>query len=165
VTARDVRLREVAEADLPILFENERDPEANRMAAFPPRDWEAFTAHWRKVLANQTNLARTVLVGGRVAGNVGSWDEGGVRHVGYWIGREFWGRGVATRALSALLDEDRARPVRAHVVKHNVGSIRVLEKCGFTLVGEDRAPVREPEEPVEEVVYELGSIVPSGDAS
>src|SRR4051812_8284449 len=128
-------LREVVEADLPVFYEHQRDPEAAAMAAFPPRDRDAFMAHWTKMLANDSLLTRTVVSDGEVAGNIGCWEADGRMLVGYWIGREFWGRGLATRALAELLDMVDARPLHAYVVKSNVASIRVLEKCGFVEVG------------------------------
>lgn len=128
----DVRLRPVAPDDLPIFFEHQLDPDATHMAAFPSRDRAAFDAHWAgNVLGNPTGFTRTILVNGKVAGNIGSWTDNGVRLVGYWLGRAYWGRGVATRALAAFLHEVGERPLHAHVATHNVGSIRVLEKCGF----------------------------------
>jgi RimJ/RimL family protein N-acetyltransferase len=155
VPAMDVVLREVTEEDLPIFFEHQRDPEANRMAAFPARDPDAFTAHWAKILADERNITRAVIADGKVAGNIGSWEQSGQRLVGYWIGREFWGRGVATLALSAFLSEVATRPLYAHVVTTNVASIRVLEKCGFTISAEDTASLEEPEDGVVEVVMKL----------
>ena len=130
-----VRLRDVREDDLPTLFEHQMDPQANRMANFDARDRDAFMAHWAKILEDETLLARTVMHGDAVAGNVVSWTHDGERDVGYWIGREHWGKGVATAALGALLAELQERPLFAHVAEHNVGSIRVLEKCGFSNVG------------------------------
>jgi RimJ/RimL family protein N-acetyltransferase len=128
-----VTLREVREEDLPIFFENQLNPEANRIGAFTPRDRDAFMGHWTRILADDTVLIRTVLAEGRVAGNVMSFERDGRRQVGYWIGREFWGRGVATDALLALLAEIDTRPLYACVAKQNVASIRVLEKCGFSV--------------------------------
>ena len=97
-------LRAVVDADVPIFFEHQRDPEASAMAAFPSRAYDAHMAHWAdKVLADETAVARTIVVDGQVAGNVVSWEADGRRLVGYWIGREFWGRGVATRAVAELL--------------------------------------------------------------
>jgi acyl-CoA synthetase (AMP-forming)/AMP-acid ligase II len=52
----------------------------------------------------------------------------------------------ATRALAELLAEVPGRPIHARVADHNLGSIRVLAKCGFSIVGEelhDGAPVKE----------------------
>lgn len=135
-TPIDVRLQDVAEGDLPVLFDQQRDPDANDMAAFPARDREAFEAHWQKILRDDAVKKKTILCDGRVAGYVVSFVQDGEQHVGYWIGREFWGKGVATRALAQFLTHVRARPVFAHVAKHNAASLRVLEKCGFTIVGE-----------------------------
>jgi len=129
----EVRLRGVTEVDLPVFFEHQRDPEANRMAAFPPRDRNAFMAHWTTILRDASVVARTVLLDGEVAGNVVAFDYEGRREVGYWIGRAFWGKGVATGALRAFLAEVTERPIYAGVAEANVASIRVLEKCGFTI--------------------------------
>jgi RimJ/RimL family protein N-acetyltransferase len=133
----DVILRGVLESDLSIFFEQQLDPVATEMAAFPSRERDAFMAHWAKILADPSNITKTILVDGQVAGNIGSFEQSGHREVGYWFGRQYWGQGVATRALAAFLDHVAVRPLYAHVVKHNLGSIRVLEKCGFTRCGEE----------------------------
>ena len=129
----EVRLRGVAEDDLPVFFEHQIDADANRMAGFPPRDRDAFMAHWNTILRDASVVVRTVLLDGQVAGNVVAFDFEGRREVGYWIGRTFWGKAVATRALRAFLEEATERPLYAGVAQHNVASIRVLEKCGFTI--------------------------------
>ncbi len=135
-----VTLREVRDDDLPIFFEHQRDPVANRMANFPPRDLDAHMAHWAKIMGDESLTAQTVEVDGVAVGNIGSWVQDGERDVGYWIGREHWGTGIATAALGAFLTIVEERPLFAHVVEHNVGSIRVLEKCGFSLVGQVTLP-------------------------
>jgi RimJ/RimL family protein N-acetyltransferase len=114
------------------------------MAAFEARDRNAFMAHWAGILNDGSVTTRTAIVEGKVAGNVVSWDQDGRREVGYWIGREFWGRGIATSALSAFLGEVATRPLYAYVATHNVASIRVLQKCGFTRLGEKTGPSEEP---------------------
>lgn len=131
-------LRDVKEEDLPILFEHQREPEAIRMAAFPARDHDAFMTHWRtNVLGNPSGKQKTIVVDGAVAGNIVSWEQDGKRLVGYWIAKAYWGRGVATAALTELVaDHEQTRPLYAYVATQNVGSIRVLEKCGFAPVGE-----------------------------
>jgi RimJ/RimL family protein N-acetyltransferase len=148
----------VREDDLPILFEHQLDPEANRMAAFRPRDRDAFMEHWKtRVLGDETVIAKTVLCDGQVAGNIVSFQSpgSGRREVGYWIGKEYWGRGVATRALSLLVDLVKTRPLYAVVAKHNVASIRVLEKCGFSMASEEIGPPDMPGGDVEEVLLKL----------
>ena len=134
----EVALRDVIDDDLPILFEHQQDPEAARMAAFRSRDRERFMAHWAGILTDPNLTAKAVIADGEVAGNILVFDgPTGEREVGYWIARELWGRGIASRALSLLLGEVETRPLFAGVAKHNVGSLRVLAKCGFTIVGEE----------------------------
>jgi RimJ/RimL family protein N-acetyltransferase len=128
-----IQLRNVEADDLPLFFEHQRDPIAVAMVAFNSRDRAAFDEHWAKLLADDSLLKKTVIVDGEVAGNIGSWTSEGKREVGYWIDRAFWGRGVATEALSAFLCLEPIRPLYAGVAKHNVASIRVLQKCGFQL--------------------------------
>jgi RimJ/RimL family protein N-acetyltransferase len=152
----EVVLRDVIDADLPALFEHQQDPEATRMAAFPSRDRETFMAHWAKIMADRTNILQTIVFDGQVAGNIVSWNQDGRREVGYWLGREFWGRGIATFALRSFLERMKMRPLYAHVAKRNIASRRVLEKCGFTLIGADRVLAEAPAEPVEEFIFKLG---------
>jgi RimJ/RimL family protein N-acetyltransferase len=152
----DVRLRDVAEADLPIFFEHQLDPDANRMAAFTARDRDAFMAHWARILGDESVITKTVVFDGHVAGNVLSFEQSGQPLVGYWIGKEYWGKGVATRALSEFLGYVKVRPLYARVAKHNAGSIRVLEKCGFKICDEDNALSDAPGDEVEEFLFVLG---------
>ncbi len=119
----------------------------------PARDREAFDAHWRRLLADDSLTKKTILYEGEVAGNVGCWEQEGRRLIGYWIGREFWGKGLATRALQELTGEVTLRPLHAWVATSNVASIRVLEKCGFVRVGSQeerrrRAALRATRQPL-----------------
>ena len=129
-----VFLREVEDGDLPLFFTWQADEESFLMAAVPSRDEEAFAAHWARNRSNAENTMRTIVADGVVVGNVLSWtgDEG--RMVGYWIGKAYWGQGIASAALRLYLDVERHRPLLATVVEHNAGSQRVLEKAGFKLV-------------------------------
>jgi RimJ/RimL family protein N-acetyltransferase len=143
-------LRGIVKTDLPTLYEYEHDPEATAMAAFSAREWERFQTHWERVWNNPKAVARAIMWEGQVAGNIGAWEQDGKWLVGYWIGREFWGKGVATAALRAMLEEVTERPIWAHVVAHNKGSQRVLEKCGFVVAGQEMG-----EDGVVEVLYRL----------
>ena len=134
-------MRPVRPDDLPIHFEHQRDPVSAALAAFPSRDRPAFDAHWARILRNDAVVARTIVHDGEVVGNVVSFLQDGDRQVGYWVAREHWGRGIATRSLALFLEEIRERPLWAHVARHNVGSLRVLEKCGFAVRGEDTIAV------------------------
>jgi RimJ/RimL family protein N-acetyltransferase len=146
----DSALRPVREVDLPAFYEHQLDPEATTMAAFPSRDRETFMAHWAKTLANPSARTWAIVSDGEVAGNIGCWEDDGQLFVGYWIGREFWGRGLATRALAEVARIVDARPLHAHVVKHNVASVRVLEKCGFVQIDEHTG-----DDGVVELLFEL----------
>lgn len=130
-------LRDVSEDDLLVFFEHQREPEANFMAAFPARDLAAFMDHWRvKVLGNSSVQKKTVVLDNEVAGNIESWEQDGRRLLGYWIGKNYWGRGIATAAVQEFLAQfEKTRPLYAYVASRNVGSIRVLEKCGFLRFG------------------------------
>lgn len=124
----NIRLRDVLQSDLPIFFEHQRDPEANQMAAFPARDEEAFYKHWAKIMANDTVYNQTILYNDQVAGSVLSFEMEGETEIGYWIGKEFWGKGITTEALKQFLGQIKKRPLFSHVAKHNLASKRVLEK-------------------------------------
>ncbi len=148
-----IHLRPVVESDLPILFAHQRECEANAMAAFPARDREAFMAHWKTILGNETLVAMTVVVDNCVAGHVGCWRQDVQRMVGYWIGKEYWGKGVATQMLSMFLRKVVDRPLYAYVTKHNLASIRVLEKCGFAFCEKTTAAFDESADGIEELAY------------
>jgi RimJ/RimL family protein N-acetyltransferase len=131
---RVVLLREVRDSDLPALFAYQADPVAAAMAGFPSRDRAAFDAHWARTRADPTCLVGAVVADDKVVGNIGSWDGEDGRELGYWIGQPHWGRGIASAAVGELLLLDPVRPLHAHVVAHNVASLRVLSTHGFTVV-------------------------------
>jgi RimJ/RimL family protein N-acetyltransferase len=129
-----VVLREVEPDDVAVFYEHQADAGASRLAAVPSRDLEAHVAHWATIMADPDVLIRTIVVEGAVAGQVLSFPRDGVREVGYWLGREYWGRGLASAALAEFLAIDRQRPLYGVVAEHNVASRRVLERNGFVLV-------------------------------
>jgi RimJ/RimL family protein N-acetyltransferase len=128
-----VRLRPVEPGDLPHIYAQQLDPESNRLAATVPRVGEAFDAHWAKVLADPANTNRAVLLDGAFVGYICCFPMDGQDHVGYWIDRAYWGKGVASRALQLLLGEVTKRPLVASAATSNGASVRVLQKCGFVV--------------------------------
>jgi RimJ/RimL family protein N-acetyltransferase len=132
----EIFIRDVIESDLPVLYEQQLDPDATAMAAFPSRDREAFMAHSAKIMASEVVIFKAIVFDGQVAGSLVSWIMDGEREVGYWLGKEYWGKGIATRALAEYVKIVKTRPLFAHVARHNIGSRRVLEKCGFKVIGE-----------------------------
>ncbi|QOC92538.1 GNAT family N-acetyltransferase [Micromonospora craniellae] len=154
----DLRLRPVAEDDLPEFFAHQLDPEANRMAAFgarDPGDRRAFAAHWVRILADPDIVARTVTVDGAVVGYVLAFPAAGRTEVSYWIDPARWGRGHATRALVALLGEVTRRPLYARTAVDNVASLAVLRRSGFAIRDTDRGYAPGRGHDVDEYVLEL----------
>ncbi|MFC9249413.1 GNAT family N-acetyltransferase [Streptomyces sp. NPDC057136] len=154
----DVTLREVRDGDLPLFFMYMSDPEATRVAAFTskdPTDRAAFDAHWARIRAAEHILMRTVLADEVVVGNTGVYGPPDNRQVTYWIDRPHWGRGLATAALRALLDLVPERPLHARAAADNLGSVRVLRKCGFVVTGRDSGFAEARGEEVAELLLTL----------
>src|SRR3954469_23928376 len=157
----DLTLREVRDEDLPLLFEQWADPVAAHMAAFTASDHmdrDAFERRWARQRADETALGRVIVVEDDVAGTIGSWGESGEREVTYWLGRSYWGKGIATEALTAFLAVDRSRPLHARVAFDNVASRRVLEKCGFRVVATERNVAEARSAEIEELVLRLDEV-------
>lgn len=125
-------LRDVSNDDLPIFYEHQLDPNATRMAAFPARDWDTHMAHWHKILRDETVVTKAILMGGEVAGtsSVGNKTASGKSDTGSEVTT---GARALPRSPSHSSCSLWTRPLYAHVAEHNVGSLRVLEKCGFTV--------------------------------
>jgi RimJ/RimL family protein N-acetyltransferase len=153
-----VTLREVDEADLDFFFEMEQDPEAVWMAAFTaenPADEEVFRSKWAGILNNEAIVSRTILYGDQVAGHVDKFEMFSEPAVSYWIGRQFWGRGIATQALALLLALVEERPLFARAAKDNIASLRVLQKNSFTITGEDKGYANARGAEIEEYILTL----------
>jgi RimJ/RimL family protein N-acetyltransferase len=139
----DVVLREVVDEDLDVPVVQQLDPEANHMAAFTspdPSDRHAFAARWRRIRGDSESLARAIAVDGELVGSIFRWRDPGLPgpEVSYWLGRAHWGKGIATRALEAFLLLVPERPLFGRCAADNVGSRRVLEKCGFVVEAEEQ---------------------------
>ncbi|MFI0168691.1 GNAT family N-acetyltransferase [Streptomyces sp. NPDC017095] len=153
----EIVLRAVQDGDLPVVRRQMTDPEAVRMAAFCPDgldDREAFAAYWKR-LRGTSHVLRAVLADGAVVGTAAVYGVPGEREVTYWIDRAYWGRGVATAALRALLAEVRDRPLYARAAADNAGSLRVLRKCGFRETARARGFANARGREIEEVVLVL----------
>lgn len=158
----ELLLRDIVSDDLPIFFEHQLNQEANYMAAFTAKDptnQEAFMVHWHRILADKTVIIQTIVFNGQVAGSVSSYENEGKPEVTYWLGREYWGKGIATWALTEFLaHHNKTRPICARVAEDNLGSRRVLEKCGFTTIGESRGFANARGQEIEELLLELGAV-------
>ena len=128
------------------------------MAAFigpDHMDRDAFVRRWERLRASDSILNRAIVADGEVAGTIGSWGEPDDRELTYWIGRNYWNRGIATAALTAFLAVDPNRPLNARVAQDNVPSLRVLEKCGFRVIGTDRGFAEARGDEIDEFVLRL----------
>jgi RimJ/RimL family protein N-acetyltransferase len=153
-----VALRPVEDSDLDALFDEMRDPESVRMAAFTarnPDDRSAFDAHMARVRSSPDITLRAVTQDGRLVGSIGSFVIEGDTEITYWIDRAAWGRGIASRALALFLDLMPVRPLHARAASDNTGSLRVLQRSGFEVTGTETsfAPARNAE--IEETILRL----------
>ncbi|HET6574087.1 MAG TPA: GNAT family N-acetyltransferase [Fimbriiglobus sp.] len=153
-----VRLRNVERDDLPQMYEMQLDPESNRLAETIPRSAEAFEAHWAHVLRDPSVTAKAILLGEKMVGNVSCFQRDGQANVGYWVSREHWGKGIASRALELLLLEVPTRPLYAHVATSNGASLRVLQKCGFVVERVQVSPATDRYPECEEAVLVLTGV-------
>ncbi len=154
----EVALRPIEDADLDALFEQMRDPESVRMAAFvaaDPDDRAAFDAHMARVRAAPDTINRAVTVDGRLVGSVASFVVDGDTEVTYWIDRSCWGQGIAGRALALLLDLVGTRPVFARAASDNVASLAVLRRAGFEIIGTEVSYANARHGEIEETILRL----------
>jgi RimJ/RimL family protein N-acetyltransferase len=112
-------------------------------------------AHWAKILGDDGIIIRTILFEGQVVGYVLTHGWLGEPEVTYWLGKEYWGRGLATQALAVFLRVQTIRPLLARAAKDNLASIRVLQKCGFVLTGETTGFANARGKEIEEVILTL----------
>lgn len=160
---RVVRLREVEASDLPTFFEHQQDRGALHMAAFTakdPADRAAFDAHWLKVMTNPRITARTIIVSGEesaneIAGHIMKFEMEARPEITYWLGREHWNKGIATEALSLFLREITIRPLFARAAIDNPASLRILNKCGFTIIARERGYANARKQEIDEALLQL----------
>ncbi len=154
----EVRLRNVQDKDLDIFFEHQQDIVSQQMAAFihkDPSDRTAFDAHWNKIMNNKEVIIKTILFEDQVAGHIAKFVMFDEPELTYWIGNEFWGKGIGTQGLKLFLEELSIRPIYARAASDNLRSIRVLEKCGFKITGHEKGFANARGKEIDEVVMEL----------
>jgi RimJ/RimL family protein N-acetyltransferase len=154
----DIALREIRDEDLDGIFDQMRDPDGVWMAAFTaedPDDRAFFDAHMARVRADPGVTMRAITRDGQLVGHVASFDRDGELEVTYGVDRSAWGQGVASRALDLLLQEVRTRPVHARAASDNLGSLRVLERAGFRIIGTNRDFAQARKAEIEETILRL----------
>jgi RimJ/RimL family protein N-acetyltransferase len=154
----EVVLREIEDGDLDGLFEQMRDAESVRMAAFvsrDPNDREAFDAHMARVRSTPGTRNRAITRDGLLVGSIASFVIEGDTEITYWIDRSVWGQGVASTALTLFLQEQQVRPLHARAASDNAGSLRVLQKAGFRVTGTEVAYANARGAEIEETILRL----------
>ncbi|MED3394933.1 GNAT family N-acetyltransferase [Bacillus wiedmannii] len=154
----NIILRNVIEDDLPIFFKHQQNCEANYMAAFTsidPSDRDSFTSHWNEILTDKDIMKQTIIFENNVVGHISRFEQFGEPEVSYWIGKEYWGKGIATKALREFLKYITIRPLYARAAKDNAGFLKVLGKCGFAINGEDSEYSNARGEDVEKFILTL----------
>lgn len=155
---QNIILRDVVESDLLIFFEQQLDEEANHMAAFTtedPADKDKFMNHMTLIRKNPGVTIKAILYDQKVAGHIACFKRCDLPEVSYWIGKEYWGKGIASTALKEFLNIISIRPLYARAVYDNAASIRVLEKCGFKISNKEKTFANARSKEVEEFVLIL----------
>ena len=153
-----VKVRPTTEEDLNVLFHFQLDEEANYMAAFTPKqplDLEAYLTKYRPFLDDPTINNQTILLEGEIVGSIAKFVMEGDAEITYWIDRLYWGQGIASTALTLFLKLELTRPLYGRTAFDNIGSQRVLEKCGFVRTGEDKGFANARQAEIEEFIYRL----------
>ncbi len=154
----EIVLRPTVSDDLESLFEFQTDEEGIRLAAFTPKDptdKSAYLSKYSGLLDLPTVNMQTILVGSVIAGSISKFEVENEAEITYWIDRKFWGKGVASTALDRFLLIEKTRPIYGRVAFDNFGSRRVLEKCGFVKIGEDRGFANARQKDIIEFIYKL----------
>ena len=154
----DIKLRPTEIADLDILFLFQTDKEGGYLAAFmsnDPTDKSAYITKYTKLLADPTINNQTILLDNTIVGSVAKFVMEGDPEVTYWIDRKYWGRGIATNALTKFLMIEQTRPLYGRTAYDNYGSQKVLEKCGFKRIGKEKGFANARQTEIEEIIYKL----------
>jgi RimJ/RimL family protein N-acetyltransferase len=141
-----IRLRDYQSSDAPRLVELANNENVSRFLVYTfPYPYTMSDALWWITTGSHGNGAKTKVIeyDGAFVGSVGITPQVGWKshtaEIGYWLGEEFWGRGIATQVLKQMTEaafvEGELKKLFAPVLAPNRASARVLEKSGFHLEG------------------------------
>lgn len=159
-----VRSWEWRDRDAIVRHANNRKVSINLRDRFPHPYTSQDARTWLDVVIGikpETNFA--IAVGSEAVGGIGFTVQPDVGHrsaeIGYWLGEEFWGRGIATDALKAVTDYAFANfdicRLFAHVFEWNGASARVLEKAGYAFEGRLRKSVTKNGQTIDQLMYAI----------
>jgi ribosomal-protein-alanine N-acetyltransferase len=161
MTTITITLSKTTIEDLNVLFQFQRDEKANYLAAFTskdPNDKAAYIEKYSKFLNDPTKNTRTIKANGEIVGSIAAFVIENDAEITYWIDRKFWGKGIATAAVKDFLRIEPRRPLYGRVAFDNYGSQRVLEKCGFVKIGNEKGFANARRAEIEEYVYKLSEL-------
>lgn len=154
----NLQLKPTTNKDLEHLFIFQTDEQSNYLAAFTPADpfnKEAYMQKWTGILQRPDVFMQTICINNEVVGSVARFFIEHEAEVSYWLNQSYWNKGIATAALKQLIMMDNTRPLFARVAFDNIASQRVLEKCGFLRIGENRGYANARNQEIEEFIYKL----------
>ena len=157
-TSKKIQLRKTTETDLETLFEFQLDEEGIYLAAFTskdPYDKDYYMERQKRFLKDKTINAQTIFYDDEIAGSIAKFEIDGEPELTYWIGRNYWNQGIATFALQEFLKTEAVRPIMGRTAFDNIGSQRVMEKCGFKKTGSDKGFANARGKETEEFIYIL----------
>ena len=158
MTSNTITLTKTEKDDLHMFFQFQLDQEVNYLAAFTAKDSHDKTAYLNKYtpfLTDPTINMRTIKANDEIVGSIAKFVMEGDAGITYWIDRKFWGKGIATTALTNFLKIEKTRPIYGRLAFDNKGSRKVLEKCGFVKVGTDKGFANARQAEIEEYIYKL----------
>ena len=153
-----IKLDKTTKEDLETLFIFQTNKDGIMMAAFTsenPSDKAAYMKKWTAIVANPKIKMQTIRLENKIVGSVIHFDIMNETNVSYWIDQQFWGKGIATEALKEFIKGSDKRPLFGMVAYDNVGSQKVLEKCGFKSIGKEKGFANARKKEIEEFVYRL----------
>jgi len=153
-----IKLRPTQTSDLEFLFQFQLDEEANYLAAFTPKNYTdkaAYLEKFARFLIDPTIHTETIWINEIIVGSIAKYEMHNNAEITYWIDRSHWGKGIATAALQTFLTIENTRPIFGRTASDNLGSQRVLEKCGFIRIGKDRGFANARQAEIEEFIYKL----------
>lgn len=154
----DILLKKTNTADLETLFGFQLDEDSNYLAGFTsknPSDKQTYFEKYTNLLSDHTVNMKTIFLNSEIVGNIAKFEMEGNTEITYWIDKASWGKGIATLALSQFLKIEKRRPIYGRVAFVNFGSIKVLERCGFTKIGTETNFANARESEIEEYIYLL----------
>lgn len=153
-----IQLRKTEHADLDILFQFLLDKESNNLAAFTTKnatDKTTYVTKYTKLLNDPVINHCTILLNNTIVGSIAKFNRENDSELTYLIDRSRWGKGIATEALRQFLKTEPVRPIYGRTAFDNIGSQKVLEKCGFTKIGTGKYFANARQSEIEEFIYRL----------